>query len=122
MSTDLPPAKEVDFSVRKEDWSRYLVDDGTELRVKIVVRKILEVLQPTASGYPPIGIESMNAVSAMVPDKLKREPSKIPFDMRTQQGNEIDFRKLHEDWQEYLTTDGLKILVKPVLVKIIKYD
>lgn len=122
MSTAVPPSKEIDFSVRKEDWSRYLVDDGTELRIRIVVRKIIEMLEQNPTGYPNFGLESMNVVSAMVPDKLKRQPSKKPFDPSIEKGEEIGFRQLEQKEQEYLTTDGFKIIVRPVLVKVWKYD
>jgi len=122
MSTALPPSKEVDFEVRKEDWSRYLTDDGTELRIKIVVRKIIEIIQPSPTGYPDFGFESMNIVSAIVPDKLKREPSKKQWDPKVDKGEEIGFKELITSEQEYLTTDGFVIKVKPVLTKVWKYD
>ena len=122
MSTSLPSSKEVDFMIRNEDWSRYLVNDGTELRVRIAVRKIIETDQPDPNGYPNFGLEHMTIVSAIVPDKLKRTPSATPFNPQMQKGEEIDFITQEEKWQEYHTTDGFKVLVKPVLVKIRKYD
>lgn len=122
MSMTPPPSREVDFMVRLEDWSRYLVNDGTELRVRIVVRKIIEINQPDPNGYPGFGIESMNVVSAIVPDKLKRQPSTTPFNPQTQRGEEVNFITQEEKWQEYHTHDGFKVLVKPILVKVRKYD
>ena len=122
MSTALPPSREVDFSIRREDWSRYLVDDGTELRIRIVVRKIIESLLQNPTGYPDFGLESMNVVSAIVPDKLKRQPSTSPFNPTANKGEEIGFKLLSQSIQEYLTTDGFLICVKPVLVKVWKHD
>jgi len=29
---------------------------------------------------------------------------------------------MEEKWQEYTTTDGFRLLVKPVLVKVFRYD
>lgn len=120
MSTAIPPYREVDFIVLKEDWSRYLLNDGTELRVRIVVRKILEAGM-SEFGYPNFGLESMNAISAMCPDKLKRPPS-TSFDPKTDPKTEIKFTVNEERWQEYQTTTGYKVLVKPVLVKVFKYE
>ena len=120
MSTAIPPVKEVDFMVLKEDWSRYLLNDGTELRVRIVVRKIIETGMGEM-GYPNLAIESMNAVSAMCPDRMKRPPS-TSFNPQTDPYIEIKFTTREENWQEYQTTSGYKLLVKPVLVKVFKYE
>jgi predicted RNA-binding protein with PUA domain len=37
-------------------------------------------------------------------------------------GDEVKFEPQEEKWQEYMTTEGFKILVKPIVVKVIKYD
>lgn len=120
MSTAIPPVKEVDFMVLKEDWSRYLLDDGTELRVRVVVRKILEMGMGDF-GYPNFSIESLNAVSALVPDRMKRPPS-TSFNAKTDKKTEVGARRNEEKWQEYQTTSGYKILVKPTVVKVFKYE
>jgi len=64
----------------------------------------------------------MNAVSAIVPDHMKRAPSTEPWDPRKDIGEEMKFEALEENWQEYHTTDGFKILVKPVLMKVWRYS
>ena len=120
MSTAIPPVKEVDFMILKEDWSRYLIDDGTELRVRVVVRKIIEAGMGDF-GYPNFAVEAMNAISALCPDKLKR-PQSTSFNAKTDPKVEIGFRIHEEKWQEYQTTSGYKVLVKPVVVKVFKYD
>ncbi len=75
------PMIEMDFAVMNEDFSRYLLHDGTILKVKIVVKKILRSAESTAQGYPAsISIDSINAVAAIVPQSLKREPSREPWD------------------------------------------
>jgi hypothetical protein len=122
MAAPFMPTKEVDFMVLKEDWSRYFVNYCTELRIRAVVRKILEAGPYNPNGYPNFGIESINAVSAIVPDKLKRQPSTTILDLNTAQGQEMGFMIHDEKWQEYQTTDGFKVMVKPVLVKVWKYE
>jgi len=37
-------------------------------------------------------------------------------------GTEVKFDPIEEKWQEYMTTDGFRVLVKPVVVKVIRYD
>lgn len=122
MSTEAPPMKEVDFSVIKEDWSRYLVNDGTILKVRVVVRKILRSVEVSPLGYPNFGIESMNAVTAIVSDTLRRPPSREPLNPKVDQAEEIEFIPQEEKWQEYHTIDGFKVFVKPVVTKVFRYN
>ena len=104
--------------MKLEDWSRYQVIDGTLIRVRIVVRKIVRSHEVGPQGYPNFSLESINAVSAIVPDHLKRAPSKEPWDPKKDIGEERKFETLEEKWQEYHTTDGFKILVRPAVMKI----
>lgn len=122
MAMQTPDMIETDFVVMKEDYSRYLVHDGTILKVKIVVRKILRSSDFTPQGYPStINVDSMNAVVAIVPLSLKREASKEEFEPNIDVGEEVGFDPQEEKWQEYMTNEGLKILVKPVVTKVIRY-
>ncbi|HEV2137302.1 MAG TPA: hypothetical protein VGR53_00500 [Nitrososphaerales archaeon] len=115
---------EADFSVLREDYSRYLVEDGTMLRVKIVVRKILKTPAKNPQGYPlSMGVDSVNVVSAQVPDRLKRKPSSERFDITREVGKESKFELMGDQRdQEYITSDGFRILMKPVVTKVFKYD
>jgi hypothetical protein len=114
--------QEVDFSIVNEDWSRYIVNDGTVIRVRIMVRKILRTAEVNPQGYPNFSIESMNVVSALVPDRLKGEPSKEPWNPKVDRGEETKFDTMEEKWQIYHTHDGFKISVRPVVTKIFSYN
>jgi hypothetical protein len=123
MAAQAPSRIEMDFTVISEDYSRYLVQDGTILKVRIAVRKIFRSADITAQGYPTeIGIDSINVVAAIVPPALKGKPSEEPWDPRKDIGQEMKFEPMEEKWQSYITTDGFKILVKPVVTKVIKYN
>jgi len=114
---------EMDFSVIDEDYSRYQLGDGTLLKVKVVVKKIFRSPQTTPQGYPTgVGIDSENAVAAIVPDRLKREPSKERMDYTKDVGEEVKFAAEEERWQSYIVRDGFKILVKPIVTKVIRYQ
>ncbi len=114
---------EMDFVVMKEDYSRYLLSDGTILKVKIVVKKVFRTADLTPQGYPnSVSIDSFNAVVAMVQQSQKRKPSKERWDPTRDKGEEIKFEPQEEKWQEYMTADGFRILVKPVMTKVIKYS
>lgn len=115
--------KDVDFVVLKEDYSRYLVSDGTIIKAKIVVKKILFNPQLTPEGYPQgVAVDTINAVSAMVPHGLKRNPTQEPWNPMTEKGEEMKFDEQSIQLQEYMTPDGFKITVKPVVTKIFKYN
>lgn len=74
------PIEEVDFIVISEDYSRYLVHDGSILKLKIVIRKILFTPQRTPEGYPAsVNVDAINVVTAIVPPGNRREPSVDPF-------------------------------------------
>jgi len=113
---------EMDFSVIDEDYSRYQLGDGTLLKVKVVVKKIFRSPQTTPQGYPTgVGFDSENAVAAIVPQRLKREPSRERLDPTRDVGEEVKFAPEEERWQSYMARDGFKILVKPIVTKVIKY-
>ncbi|MEM3637066.1 MAG: hypothetical protein QXX17_05110 [Conexivisphaerales archaeon] len=114
---------EMDFLVLKEDYSRYLLSDGTILKAKIVVRKIFKSLDMTAQGYPfAVTFDGFNAVNVIVPKHLKHRPSTEPLDIKKDIGEEVEFQPQEEKWQEYITaTEGLKVLIKPVVTKVIRY-
>jgi hypothetical protein len=121
--SEQPSMIETDFAVLEEDYSRYQVQDGTVLRVKIVVRKILRTPVITPQGYPAgVFIDSLNSVAAIVPQHLKREPTREPWNPATDVGKEMKFDPMEEKWQAYMTTEGYKVLVKPIVTKVIKYE
>ncbi len=99
------------------------MQDGTTLKAKVVVRKILRFGEITPQGYPSaIGLDSMNIITAIVPPSLKSTPTNEPWDATRDVGEEIRFEVLEEKPQQYVTTDGYKITVKPVVTKVFKYN
>ncbi|MGC8848815.1 MAG: hypothetical protein ACP5QE_08230 [Conexivisphaera sp.] len=97
------------------------MEDGTILKVKVVVRKIMR--SPTMQqGYPvSVVLDTMNAVAAIVPPGLKGQPSSEPFDPSRDVRVELKFEEQDVKQQEYITNDGYRILVKPVVTNIFRY-
>jgi len=115
-------SQDVDFVVLSEDYSRYLLSDGTILKAKVVVRKIFFNPQKTPEGYPAnMGIDSINATAVIAPPSLRRQPNIQPFNPQVEKGIEIKFEEQEVKTQEYMTTNGFRITVKPVVTKIFKY-
>ena len=116
-------AKEVDFQVLSEDFSRYTLNDRTLLKAKVVVKKILAHPEKTPEGYPiQIALDTINVVSAIVDQSEKRDPSKDPINLQTDKGEEIEFKEFGEPkLQRYMTVDGYSVTVKPIVTKVLKY-
>jgi hypothetical protein len=115
--------QEVDFLVLSEDYSRFLLHDGTNLKAKIVLKKIFFAPIKTPEGYPlNTAFDSINIVVALVPQNLKRQPSNEPYNPQTDKGAEIKFEEQDVKMQEYMTTNGFRLSIKPVLTKVFRYD
>src|ERR1700712_2180695 len=104
-----------DFVILKEDWSRYRIDDGSIMKVRVAVIDIYRSIQTSNTGYPELQYISQNLVSAIVPEKLRGIPSIQPVDIQNDIPEELRFEELEIKDQEYITPDGFKIIIKPVL-------
>jgi len=68
MEAPQPPfGNPVNYEAVKEEWNEYLLDDGTRLRVKLVVTKILRTNQIDHEGNPVYVITSQNVVGVFRP-------------------------------------------------------
>lgn len=64
----------VGFKAETEPWYEYQCEDGTTLRVKLVVSEIVRLDGVyTPEGDPVYTIKSQNVVSAQVPEGLRKE-------------------------------------------------
>jgi hypothetical protein len=67
---EMVPAEEMDYEPLRETWNEYRVADGSLLRLKVVVSKILRLDKRNEQGEPIYLINSSNVVSATVPPEL----------------------------------------------------
>ena len=63
---------DVNFKVKKEEWNEYELEDGTILKFKSVVTKIVRTEEYNEQNEPIYYINSQNVASAKIPDKLKK--------------------------------------------------
>lgn len=71
----LKDAVEIDFSEEKEFWNEYSLEDGTTLKVKLVLRGVKRLNRHEPDGTPVYVINSMNVVRAVnVPPEIKAKP------------------------------------------------
>lgn len=66
---------EVGFKTLREEWNEYELEDGTILKFKSVVTKIVRTEEYNDRNEPVYSINSQNIASAKVPNKLKKSVS-----------------------------------------------
>jgi hypothetical protein len=63
----------------QEAWSEYLLDDGTIIRMKIVITDVLRIDGVyDGDGNPVYQIKSGNVASSIPPEQLRRLPGRMP--------------------------------------------
>jgi hypothetical protein len=72
--------EEVDFDVEQEFWNSYKLKDGTTLKVKLVLLRVIRAKDSyDPAGFPVYMIMSTNVVRAVdVPEGLRRKPKLSP--------------------------------------------
>ena len=66
-------AVEVGFRASGEHWNEYLADDGTIIRVKLVVTEVLRVVdQFDPEGNPGYVVKSTNVTAVSAPENLRK--------------------------------------------------
>lgn len=113
--------EEVDFNIINEDWSRYTLEDGTTLRLRITILKIFRSSKLTDLGYPSFGMSSRNLISCLVPSHLKDKFPKGRYRPSKDLDKELKFTRDKEETQIYETFDGWRIVVQPKLAKVFRF-
>ncbi|HKZ42706.1 MAG TPA: hypothetical protein VJ044_17215 [Candidatus Hodarchaeales archaeon] len=58
----------------RENWSQYLLEDGSTLKMKIVVTEVLRIDgQYDAEGNPVYFVKSANIISVIAPEELMKK-------------------------------------------------
>lgn len=64
-------AKEIDFTEELENWNEYKLEDGTFLKIKLVLRGVKRLAKYKPDGSPIYIINSINIVRTLdVPEEL----------------------------------------------------
>jgi len=70
-------ATELGFKSLKEEWNEYQADDGTYLRLKVVVSEVVRLDDYDQDSKPIYVIKSSNVLSSSVPEHLKKGGAKV---------------------------------------------
>lgn len=77
---DLLEAIELDFTEEKEYWNVYKLEDGTTLKVKLVLRGVKRLKKHNPDGTPIYLINSQNIIRAVnISKDLKVKPKPSTF-------------------------------------------
>jgi len=69
--------EEVEFDTINEDWNEYKLKDGTTLKIKLVLIKVMRTDNYDQFGDPVYMVNSQNIVKITnIPEKLKRQKNK----------------------------------------------
>lgn len=67
-------ATPVEASQSSEKWNEYLLEDGTVLKMKLVLKKVLKVEgQYDAEGNPVYVMQSTNVTTVTAPSHLRKQ-------------------------------------------------
>ncbi len=67
---------EVGYKAIKEDWQEYKLEDGTILRTKLVLSRVVRTEKYNPGGEPIYFFNTATVGSAVVPNKLKKTTKK----------------------------------------------
>ena len=71
---EMVDATEMGHRSNGEHWNEYLLDDGTVLRIKLVVTNVVRIDDEyNMKGEPIYMIDSSNVVSVSVPEELMKK-------------------------------------------------
>jgi len=77
---DLAEALDLDFTDEQEFWNVYKLNDGTTLKIKLVLQGVKRLQKCDQTGSPIYLIKSNNVVRAVdIPKELKAKPKTSTF-------------------------------------------
>ncbi|OKY77289.1 MAG: hypothetical protein BTN85_1937 [Candidatus Methanohalarchaeum thermophilum] len=118
-----------DFEVNEEFWNEYILEDGTKLKHKIILCKVL-IPGIKEEGDLVVGTGTKRATTVFAPEEMKGEPRNSPIPPDEVEENIVDddvgIKEKNEKWNSYKLkgelVEGIEINVKPAIAQILKTD
>ncbi|MDO9565121.1 MAG: hypothetical protein Q7J15_00025 [Candidatus Desulfaltia sp.] len=108
----------VDFDTVGEPWNLYKLEDGSLIKFKLVLVKVM----PNKNDPKNYSLNTANVVGVQSPRELRGAPTSPPT-----KGPYNDFEKkdltpeiIKESWNEYRLKDGTVLKIKPAITAINK--
>jgi hypothetical protein len=126
MSTFIRPP--LDFEVIREIWNKYELADNSILKVKIVLTSVRkgevqqqqEATKPSAQSKYPFDFQVITVFLTGEhgqPDTKIYSPQELKASIIR---DDISFRTVEQDWNEYLTDNNIRIKIQPLIMKVAK--
>ncbi len=104
----------IDFDIIKENWCLYELEDGTIIKLKTILMKII----PTGNNKN-IAFNTANVVTVFSTKEGKGKPT-LPNTVRQIEKKDLPFKVVADEWNEYKLEDGRILKIKPSIVEISK--
>lgn len=121
----LSKAMFLDFETEREEWNKYLLEDGTLLRAKLILtgvqidKTIKEIAKEAKSKQKlkiGFGIGSHNLFGIEAPPKLRGSPDPKKYSPEELKASivkeDLDFETKKETWNSYVFENGMRMKVK----------
>lgn len=116
MSTE--NVREYDFDIVREPWNKYELSDGTTLKTRIILQKVVRRQQGERTGY---GTMTQNLQIVFAPRERKGTPSNQTYsqqELQTSVEQEVRYTTTAEEWNEYAVDDGSRIRFHMTVTRI----
>jgi len=103
----------MDFEVIKEPWNIYSLEDGTFLKIKVILIKVMQDIEKGSYA-----VNTTNALGILSPNVNKKAPSTNSEDKLEIEMKDMNFKVVEESWNEYKLEDGNILKIKPAIAAI----
>lgn len=112
--------KSLDFDVVSEPWNKYeITNDGTILKTKYIMKSVFRIMRDDKAQYTGDG-QPLSVI--VVPENLRKEPDTKTYSPEELKKSiikdDMRYRTLAEEWNEYQIDDGANVRVKTTVTRI----
>ena len=110
---DISGFKDLNFTVIKEPWNIYQLDDGSKVRQKYILTRIFKKAHSDGKGVDYRFNKNVLTRVFDIRETLHGEPTlPLPNKYEDHIDHEIKFEILSREWNEYIAEDGTKFRVE----------
>ena len=108
----------VDFNTVGEPWNLYRLEDGSLIKFKLVLVKVM----PNKNDPKNYLLNTANVVGVQSPKELRGAPTPPPPNGTYSdfEKKDLDYEVIKESWNEYKLKDGNTLKIKPAITAIDK--
>lgn len=63
----------VDFETKQESWSQYVLEDGTAMKMKVILLEVVRLDEYSKTGDPVYQFSAQYITGVQAPDELKKK-------------------------------------------------